>query len=164
MEITPHTIRKYMFRCIYLAKKSELAKPKVGSLVISEENDVLGEGYRTFIPYTSLLLHSERAAIDDALSNSHNLKGKTLVTTLEPCARTSRPQILCSCSELIVKSGIETVVIALQDVSPLMHNGKGIKYLKEHNVNVLIYNDLNEIILLELMDRPYRRGYLYKLH
>lgn len=138
MELDEDTLFEYMRRAIELGKKAPIGirKPHVGAIVLSASGEIAGEGYKTFIEGTGLLLHAERVAIDRAGEAS---RGGCLITTLEPCARISDTQLLSSCSELIVQMGIQNVVMGLVDTSISMQKWSGIRYLLDRGVNVLRY-------------------------
>jgi len=142
--------RKYMGECIDLGLQVPygIRRPYVGSLVINK-GVVLGRGYRSFVDSTSLLIHAERMALNEA---GDLAKGALLFTTLEPCVRVKgRNQIFSSCSELIVESGIDTVIFALIDRTVSCHKESGEEYLRRNGVYVKRYTDLNDLIIKELM-------------
>lgn len=152
-------LKHYMIKCIELAKKfpPKIRPPYVGALVLSRNCEVVGEGYKKFVEHTKLVIHAERMALNYA---GNLAKKGCLITTLEPCIRANRNQIFSSCSELIVESGIDTVVIALLDYSPsVISSGQGINFLKERGIKVIRYGGLNETIERELMLCRYRSNF-----
>lgn len=158
-EFEEYEMRAYMGRCIQLAVKAsfDVGKPLVGALVLSKDGRVVGEGYKDFIDSSRLIVHAERMAI--SLAGDYT-KGGSLFTTLEPCIKVSKSQILRPCSELIVSSNIDTVVIALEDRSYKVNKKRGINYLIEHGVNVKMYKGLNHLIIEHLMHPFYRKSLL----
>ncbi|MBI1970060.1 hypothetical protein HYS48_05175 [Candidatus Woesearchaeota archaeon] len=153
MEIAEDILKKYMLRCIELAKQApdSVGKPYVGALVLSRDGaTIVGEGYRTLVEHTNYLLHAERMALEQA---GQAAKGGALITTLEPCVRIKPTQIFACCAELIVERGIETVIIGMLGGSPSMSMGSGIAYLKAHGIVVRRYRALNSNIQAELMPR-----------
>lgn len=152
MDFYEHELKRYMERCIELARQCDhdVWKPHVGSLVVSREREIVGEGHKTLLENTSYVMHAERIALDRAGGLA---KGSYLFTTLEPCVRVRNSQVFCSCCKLIVEKGIDTVIIGLADNSPSVNSGQGIHYLKEHGVNVKRYSLLNAVIENELMPR-----------
>ena len=158
MEISQRELQEYMTKCIELAKKvpDKVGKPYVGVLVISNSGKIVGEGYKTLLEGTDYLIHAERKALGQAESHA---KGGCLVTTLEPCVMVTRRQVFKSCSELIVETGIQLVVVGLLDNSPSVNRGSGIGYLVEQGVQVQRYEDLNSIIISELMQRKYSQSF-----
>ncbi|MBR9705149.1 hypothetical protein GOV12_07085 [Candidatus Pacearchaeota archaeon] len=152
-DLSNEELKKYMQRCIDLALQFPefMKRPYVGALVLTPDRRVIGEGYRQFVDGTCMTIHAERVAIDKAVGS---VRGLYLFTTLEPCVKTKQSQIFHPCSELIVESGIETVVIGLVDKNPLVR-GNGIDYLNNQGVNVVRFNDLSEIIKRDLMTNGY---------
>ena len=150
MELTDDVIRDYMGRCIELGKKCRglVGVPHVGSLVLSSDGTVVGEGYRTFLDGTSYLMHAERIALDQA---DVSARSGTLFTTLEPCKRYKKDRVrnvFSPCAELVLERGITRVVFGLRDTSPF---GNGGQYLENHGVEIVRYDGLNSIIEYELM-------------
>lgn len=143
-------IINYLQRCIDLTQRHPpgIGRPYVGALVLSRDNQIVGEGYRSFVSGTDLVYHAERMAIDKA---GDRASGSTLFTTLEPCVRLSQGQLLKSCSELIVESGIETVVLGYADVSRALVGGEGINYLRNKGVVTIRCKGLASIIRRDLM-------------
>ncbi len=154
MELKEADIKKYMERCITLAKMIPLniRKPYVGALVLSKDGELVGEGSKNFLDNTSLIIHAERMALDNA---GNFADGGYLLTTLEPCTGDDRVHIFKPCCELIVERGIHTVVVALIDSLPSA-NGRGIKYLRDRGVDVMEYSGLDYVIKQELMDHHRR--------
>ena len=140
--LTEGELEKYMNICISLARETprEIKKPYVGSLVLSKEKDIVGAGNKSFLDNTSYIIHAERNAI---IHSGDLARGGTLFTTLEPCVKVRNSQVLKSCAELIVDSGVETVVMAIEDSSPSIHRGSGLIYLRESNLEVILYDRLN---------------------
>lgn len=146
-------LHDYMSLCMEYAKQnSTIKRNSVGALVLSEKGKIIGKGYTELISGTNLTLHAERMAID----NIGSLQGNTLVTTLEPCVNIDEDQNSSSCCELIVKSGIESVVIGLIDAPDNVRSAKGIIYLEENGIKVIRYKKLNDRIANKLMDRKYQ--------
>ena len=134
-----------MNRCITLAYKGllQMRKPLVGALVLDGSGVVIGEGYRSLLDGTTLAIHAERMAINDAGGKA---RGATLVTTLEPCIPARDSQLLKSCGKLIVETGIVRVIVGCLDDSPTVHHGQGIGYLRERRVQVVRYDGLKSIL------------------
>jgi len=149
-------LEQYMRHCIELAlsgSSQRLRRPYVGAIVVLPDGRIVGEGYRTLIRGTNLLLHAEREAIDKA---DRKARGSYLFTTLEPCSVGFGRRIFKPCAELIVEQGIHTVVFGLLDDSPNMPAGRGVDYLKRHRVMVTRYDGphadtIRENIQKELM-------------
>jgi len=111
---------RYMDSCISLAKLSPfpIRRPYVGAIIVDEKGNIVGKGFKTYVPATSMILHAERNAIYDSgipPSSDPSRRRYTLITTLEPCLRTRRNQIFSSCSEFILQHPISTVIFGDMD-------------------------------------------------
>lgn len=98
--------------------------PLVGAVVV-KNNRVVGRGYHRKIGEA----HAETSALIEA---GRNAKGATLYVNLEPCCTTGRTP---PCAETICKANINRVVIGMLDPNPMV-NGKGIEFLRQHNIKV----------------------------
>ncbi len=101
--------------------------PMVGAVIVSTAGAIVGAGCheRAGLP------HAEVVALDAAGGLA---RGATLYCTLEPCCHTGRTG---PCVERIVAAGIQRVAIGVEDPNPLV-NGGGIRFLREHGVEVVI--------------------------
>lgn len=118
----------YMNMALQLAKKGAghvNPNPLVGAVIVKNGN-VIGKGYHK--KYGEL--HAERNAIK---SLTESAEGATIYVTLEPCCHYGKTP---PCTEAIVQNKIKKVVIGSDDPNPLVR-GKGIKYLKEHGIEVI---------------------------
>jgi len=97
--------------------------PLVAALVV-KDGEIIGKGYHQ--EYGGF--HAER----NALLNTKNTTGATLYVNLEPCCHTGKTP---PCTDIIIKSGINRVVIGTVDPNPLV-SGKGITLLREHGISV----------------------------
>lgn len=151
-------LERYMKMCIRLARETskEIRKPLVGSLVLSKEGKIVGVGSKSMLGNTSFLIHAERNAIMYA---GELARGGTLFTTLEPCVKVKEYQVFKPCAELIVDSGIETVVMAIEDNSPSIFSGAGLIYLRKRRLEVILYDKLNHAQENLI---PYRHFMIYK--
>lgn len=106
------------------AKNMTSPNPLVGAVVV-RSGLVIAEGYheRAGAP------HAEVIALYKAADKA---RGASLYVTLEPCAHFGRTP---PCVDRIVKSGIKKVFIGMIDPNPL-NNGKGVKLLKQHGIEV----------------------------
>tara|TARA_Y100001968_G_C19393330_1_gene736845 strand:+ start:723 stop:1787 length:1065 start_codon:yes stop_codon:yes gene_type:complete len=100
--------------------------PLVGAVVLNSKGDLVGEGFHSYAGAP----HAEVGALVQA---GEEAKGGTLVVTLEPCCHFG---LTPPCTEAILRSGIERVVVALQDPD-LRVSGKGITFLKDAGVEVI---------------------------
>lgn len=120
--------QKYMTLAIEEAKKAigfTSPNPLVGAVIV-KDNAVIGIGYHKC--YGDL--HAERNAI---LNATKDTKNSTLYVTLEPCNHHGKTP---PCTDIIIESGIKTVVIGSFDPNPLV-SGSGIKRLQEAGITVI---------------------------
>lgn len=120
-----------MKRALLLAKNGEgrvSPNPMVGAVIV-HDNRIIGEGFHAFYGGP----HAEVNAIRNVRDNDVDLLCKsTIYVTLEPCAHYGKTP---PCAELIVKTGIPRVVIAMEDPNPLVA-GKGISILRKAGIKV----------------------------
>lgn len=161
MELTEVVLNVCMEQCIALALRAPAAisRPLVGAMVATENGQIVGRGYRQFLEGTKFVQHAERVALDLA---DEQARGSYLFTTLEPCVeRESKshpgPHVFCSCSRLIIKRRVNTVIVGLLDNSPSMKPGSGIDFLEAAGVNVILYDAYKARIIQELMPSQYQR-------
>jgi diaminohydroxyphosphoribosylaminopyrimidine deaminase/5-amino-6-(5-phosphoribosylamino)uracil reductase len=101
--------------------------PTVGA-VIARNNTILARGWHKAAGQP----HSEIEALGH-LSNPSDSKGATLYVTLEPCSTHGRTP---PCTDAIIRSGIERVVVACLDANPA-HAGAGIKILRDSGIETV---------------------------
>jgi len=101
--------------------------PTVGC-VIARNDETLSEGAHLYDNRD----HAEIAALKDAVSRSHNVRGATAYVTLEPCSHHGRTG---PCSDALIAAGIARCVIATVDPNPLV-SGSGIAKLRTAGVQV----------------------------
>ncbi|MBI9084745.1 MAG: bifunctional diaminohydroxyphosphoribosylaminopyrimidine deaminase/5-amino-6-(5-phosphoribosylamino)uracil reductase RibD [Desulfobacterales bacterium] len=99
--------------------------PMVGAVVVNR-GEVVGRGYHQ----AAGTPHAEVHAIDDA---GPKAQGATLYVTLEPCNHTGRTP---PCTEKILASGINRVVMAMEDPNPGVRGGGG-EFLVSQGVSVV---------------------------
>lgn len=119
---------KYMQRAIELAKLGEGVtnpNPLVGAVIV-KDGRIIGEGWHEC--YGGL--HAERNALKNA---TEPVTGADMYVTLEPCSHYGKQP---PCCEAVADAGIKNVYIGSDDPNPLVA-GKGIRYLKEHGINVV---------------------------
>jgi len=117
----------YMNRAWELALKGwgrTSPNPMVGAVLV-KSGKIIAEGYHHFCG-------GDHAEIDAIKKAGLKARGATLFVTLEPCHHTGRTP---PCTEAILKAGIKKVVIGALDPNPL-NNGKSIKFLKKHGVEI----------------------------
>jgi len=119
----------YMRRCIFLAQKgkgSTSPNPMVGAVIVYNDR-IIGEGYHKAYGEPHAEVNAFNSVQDEEL-----LKESTLYVSLEPCSHFGKTP---PCAHLIVKKNIPRVVVGSFDPNPLVA-GKGIEYLRAHNVDV----------------------------
>lgn len=118
----------YMRKALKLAKKANYRtspNPMVGALLV-KGGEIISEGYHKMAG----LPHAEAEAITNS---KQAVEGSTLYVTLEPCCH--RNKRTPPCTDLIIRSGIKRVVIAMKDPNPEV-SGKGLEILKSHGIEV----------------------------
>lgn len=145
------TYKKYMKRCIELAKKGMglvSPNPLVGCIVLGENGNVISTGYHKQYGGN----HAER----DALLKLKNdeARGGTLIVNLEPCSHYGKTP---PCADLIIERGLKRVVTGMRDVNPIV-SGRGIKKIKAAGIEVIEgvledeCRDLNEIFIKNMIE------------
>lgn len=117
----------FMARAIQLARKGQYTthpNPRVGCVIVKNDQ-IIAEGFHQ----RAGLAHAEINSINAA---TESLTGSTAYVTLEPCSHTGKTP---PCADALIKSGIDRVVIAMQDPSPQVA-GNGIKKLKDAKIDV----------------------------
>lgn len=120
---------KYMNLAINLALKG-IGKvnpnPLVGAVIVKDD-EIIGVGYHKS--------YGEEHAEVNAINNANkNIEGTTLYVTLEPCCHYGKTP---PCVDLIIEKKIKKVVIGTLDPNTLV-SGKGVKKLKENNIEVIV--------------------------
>ncbi|SEN65162.1 CMP deaminase [Pseudomonas sp. NFACC39-1] len=106
--------------------------PRVGALV-AKDGVVLSTGYRGEVGK----LHAERVALEK-LGMDVRI-GSTVYTTLEPCVNLHSGQAVESCSDLIISSGVSSVVIGVLDPNGTIYS-QGFRKLLENNISVSFFS------------------------
>jgi diaminohydroxyphosphoribosylaminopyrimidine deaminase/5-amino-6-(5-phosphoribosylamino)uracil reductase len=101
--------------------------PMVGCVIISAEGKKIGQGYHERYGQA----HAEQNAVD-SVKNRDLLKNATVYVTLEPCAHQGNTP---PCCEMLAGLPISRVVVAMEDPTPKVA-GKGIKHLRDHDIQV----------------------------
>jgi len=92
--------------------------PRVGCVIVSADGaTLLGQGHTQAAGGP----HAEVMALRDAAARGHDVRGATVVVTLEPCAHHGRTP---PCCDALVAAGVGRVEIACGDPNPLV-NGQG---------------------------------------
>lgn len=119
--------KEYMELAIELAKKGIGAvnpNPLVGAVIVKNDR-IIGQGYHA--RYGDL--HAERAAFANLTESA---KGAEMYVTLEPCCHFGKQP---PCVEAIVEHEIAKVYVGSDDPNDMV-SGKGIKYLRDHGIEV----------------------------
>lgn len=119
---------KNMARAIRLAQRGQYSvtpNPAVGCVIVSDENQVVGEGFHI----KAGTPHAEVHALAQA---GVKAKGATAYVSLEPCSHYGRTP---PCAKALIDAGVRRVVIAGQDANPTVA-GNGIAMLKEAGIQV----------------------------
>lgn len=120
-----------MRRALQLARNGEgrvSPNPMVGAVIVNDGR-IIGEGFHAFFGGP----HAEVNAVNSVKPQDlHLLKNSTIYVTLEPCAHHGKTP---PCANLLVDSGIPSVVIGSPDPNPLVA-GKGVKILRDAGVEV----------------------------
>ena len=101
--------------------------PMVGAVVV-KDGRVVGEGWHERFGGA----HAEVNALADCRSRGVEVRGATVVVTLEPCCHTGKTG---PCTEALIGAGVSRVVVATVDPDPRVSGG-GIKRLREAGVEV----------------------------
>lgn len=118
---------KFMQRALELARLGAgltSPNPMVGALVVKADS-VVGKGCHRYQEKK----HAEVSALEEA---GEEARGAALYLNLEPCCHYGRTP---PCTELIRKSGIQRVIVAMTDPNPRVA-GKGIQILRESGIDV----------------------------
>ncbi len=126
-----NTDELYMLRCLELAQMAQgdtSPNPLVGAVLVSDGR-IVGEGYH----HRAGEPHAEVMAIR-SVSDAAILKRCTLYVSLEPCSHYGKTP---PCAELIIRSGIPRVVMAIRDPFPQV-SGRGEQMLLEAGIEVRV--------------------------
>lgn len=120
--------KKYMLHALMLAKRGYgkvNPNPCVGAVIVKNDQ-IIGEGWHK-------RYGGPHAEINAIKSCKESTQGAALYVTLEPCCHYGKTP---PCTEAIIRSGIKKVIIGCCDPNPLV-SGKGIAYLREHEIEVV---------------------------
>ena len=122
--------KKFIRRSLYLAKKgigAAFPNPMVGCVIV-KENKIIGEGYHKKFGGA----HAEIKAINN-VNNKNDIKGASVYVSLEPCTHFGKTP---PCTDKLIEYKPKEVIISNTDPNPLV-NGKGIKKLRNNNIDVI---------------------------
>lgn len=141
---------QFMRRALILARRGEgktKTNPMVGAVVV-RNNSIIGEAYH----HRPGQAHAEVLALKNLSKNQ--LQNATLYVTLEPCCHANKQTP--PCTEMLIHSGLRSVVIAVTDKNPMV-NGRGISVLRKAGIKVRIgllaqeAEQLNEIFFKNIV-------------
>jgi len=147
------TDKKYMQQALKLANRARgdtSPNPLVGAVIVKDDQ-VIGTGYHHYAGANHAEVNALEQAGDDA-------RGATLYVNLEPCTHFGKTP---PCSDAIIKSGLQRVVIAMTDPNPKIA-GAGVERLREAGIEVDVgllereAKQLNEVFIKYItIDRPF---------
>ena len=113
--------------------------PHIGCLLISESDELLGQGHtqRAGGP------HAEVMALRDAAAQGHSVVGATAYVTLEPCSHHGRTG---PCCDALIAAGIKKVVATNLDPNPLV-SGQGFARLRAAGVEVEVLDPTDPLAI-----------------
>lgn len=111
-----------------MRSQDQIARPSVGCLIVSKEGKIAGFGHTS----EGGKPHAEPNALEMA---GDKALGSTAYVTLEPCSHDSAGKI--ACVKHVVAAGVSRVVIGFTDMHNAV-NGKGIEYLQQHGLEVVV--------------------------
>lgn len=117
--------------------KDTWKNPQVGAVIVKNDQILARGHHETFGE-----AHAEINALKN-LSKVSDAEGATLYVTLEPCSHFGKTP---PCVQKIAEVGIKKVVIGMVDPNPRVC-GRGIKYLKNHGIEVVdlkIHSEINQ--------------------
>ena len=103
--------------------------PRVGCVIVNPDGQVIGRGHTQEAGGP----HAEVMALREAQVSGADLRGATVVVSLEPCAHHGRTP---PCCDALVAAGVGRVVMALQDPNPLVA-GQGAARLRAAGIEVV---------------------------
>lgn len=121
--------RRHMALALRLAARGRGAthpNPMVGAVIV-RDGEVLSKGWHHRVGAA----HAEVDALQPLLGRA---PGATMYVNLEPCCHHGRTP---PCTDAILQSGIERVVVAMVDPNPLV-DGKGLRILEAAGVRVTV--------------------------
>jgi diaminohydroxyphosphoribosylaminopyrimidine deaminase/5-amino-6-(5-phosphoribosylamino)uracil reductase len=103
--------------------------PRVGCVIVDRQGRVVGRGHTQEAGGA----HAEVMALRDAAARGADVRGATVVVSLEPCAHHGRTP---PCADALVAAGVGRVVLALRDPNPLVA-GQGAARLAAAGIEVV---------------------------
>ncbi len=149
-----------MQRCLQLAQNglgATYPNPLVGSVIVSENDEIIGEGWHL----KSGQPHAEVNAVRDAEKKGYDgyaFAKATIYVNLEPCSHTGKTP---PCASMIVQKGFKKVVVGTLDPHDKVA-GKGVALIQKAGIEVIVgilekeCNELNKrFFTFHRKKRPY---------
>jgi diaminohydroxyphosphoribosylaminopyrimidine deaminase/5-amino-6-(5-phosphoribosylamino)uracil reductase len=128
--MTPADDRRWMARCIELARKAEgrtSPNPMVGCVIVGPDGMVVAEAYHK----KAGAPHAEASALAKLAKLGRSADGCTLYVNLEPCAHRGRTG---PCAPLVRDAGVARVVVGMLD--PIKGHSGGAAWLRRRRIAV----------------------------
>src|SRR5690606_23611108 len=119
--------------------------PRVGCVIVSEQGEIVGEGWHQKAGEPHAEVHALRMAADLA-------RGATASVTLEPCSHHGRTP---PCAEGLINAGVTREVGAGSDPNPLVA-GRGYQMLRDAGIDVITP-------CLETQAQELNRGFMQRM-
>jgi diaminohydroxyphosphoribosylaminopyrimidine deaminase / 5-amino-6-(5-phosphoribosylamino)uracil reductase len=103
--------------------------PRVGCVIVAADGSVIGRGHTQEVGGA----HAEVMALRDAAARGADVRGATVVVSLEPCSHHGRTP---PCADALVAAGVGRVVMAMRDPNPLVA-GQGAARLAAAGIEVV---------------------------
>ena len=133
------TDKEFMWEAILEGRKAQGktgVNPAVGAIIV-KDGKIVGRGHTSELGGPHAEVNALRDAGDEA-------KGATVYCTLEPCSHWGRTG---PCCEALTEAGVAKVYVGIGDPFPQV-NGRGIKHLRDHGVEVIV-GGLHEDVIRE---------------
>lgn len=149
----------FMRRCLQLAaqgRQNAKPNPMVGAVIVSEEGDIIGEGYhvRCGEGHAEVNAFASVRPGDECL-----LPSSTIYVSLEPCAHYGKTP---PCADLIVNKGVRRVVCGCVDPFAKVQ-GRGIERIRQAGISVtvgVLRQECEELNKRFFTFHRYRRPYI----
>lgn len=149
----------FMRRCLQLAaqgRQNAKPNPMVGAVIVSEEGDIIGEGYhvRCGEGHAEVNAFASVRPGDECL-----LPSSTIYVSLEPCAHYGKTH---PCADLIVSKGVRRVVCGCVDPFAKVQ-GRGIERIRQAGISVtvgVLRQECEELNKRFFTFHRYRRPYI----
>jgi len=124
--VTDQEYMRMAFNLAEMARGRTNPNPLVGAVIV-KEGRIIGFGAHLKAGEPHAEVHAFRMAGDEAV-------GATLYVTLEPCSHHGKTP---PCADLVVRSQVKRVVIAMEDPNPLVA-GRGTARLRDAGIDVTV--------------------------